>query len=187
MISDLFIQLLEKIFGLLKRIRTPEPEGFDRAIVTIFLDMQVIHKDYIEKLSSAKVFIRAVEIDKAMEFLVIDRLELRPLRTAIQALVGQLALNKQLEKYQKLLNAMENYIDPSSTRSVMFDITNILTSLKAKKATQANQYAKQVPILINGLEFVIGELDSSWENILQEFNWVVETAEAVELTGSSTG
>ena len=175
MISDLFLQLLEKLFELLQLIQNREFDRFDQAIEPILLDMQDIHKDYLDNLTHAKEFIRAVEIDKAIEFLEIERVEWRPLRTVTQALVGQLSLNEHLNKYQRLLNAMENYFNPRSSRPAMFEIINILSTAKAKQSLQKNYYTKQIPDLIEYIDYVITELESSWENISQEYSRVFTT------------
>jgi hypothetical protein len=176
MISDLFLQLLEKLFELLQLIQNREFDRFDEAIEPILMDMQDIHKDYLDNLTHAKEFIRAVEIDKAIEFLEIERVEWRPLRTVTQALVGQLSLNEHLNKYQRLLNAMENYFNPRSSRPAMFEIINILSSAKAKQSLQKNYYTKQIPDLIEYIDYVITELESSWENISQEYSRVFTTS-----------
>jgi hypothetical protein len=172
MISDLFLKLLEKLFELLKLVRDNHPDHAGPLIDSIFLDMQEIHKAYLDNLAQAKKFIRDVEIDRVIEFLEIERTELRPLRTAIQALFSQLALNERLRKYQRLLNAMENYINPNFSRSAMFGIFNVLSSVKAKQSSPGNNYTKQVPDLIKDIEYVITELVSSWENISHEYNRV---------------
>jgi hypothetical protein len=176
MISDRFIQLLEKLFELLKVVQDREFERFDEVIEPILLGMQDIHKDYLDNLTHAKEYIRAAEIDKAIEFLEIERVEWRPLRTVMQALVGQLAINEQLERYQRLLNAMENYFNPRSSRPAMFEIISILSAVKANQPLPGDNYTKQIPDLMEDIEYVIIELESSWENILQEYNKVFGTS-----------
>jgi hypothetical protein len=180
MISDLFIQLLEKLFELLKLVRSQELDRFDELIQSILKDMLDIHRDYLDNLTRVREYIRRVEIDKAIEFLEVERVELRPLRTAMQALVGQLVLNEKLGKYQKLLNAMGNYLDPRSSRSAMFEIISILSSVKAKQSLQGKNYTRQIPDLMEDIEYVITELESSWENVLQEYNRVYGTSYTVK-------
>ncbi len=180
MISDLFLQLLEKLFELLKLIRDKDPDHAGPLIDSIFLDMHEINKAYLDNLTQAKQYIRDVEIDRVIELLEIERTELRPLRTAIQALFSQLALNERLREYQRLLNAMENYINPNFSRSAMFGILNVLSSVKAKQSSPGNNYTKQVPDLIRDIEYVITELISAWENISQEYNKVVGTGYSIK-------
>ncbi len=172
MASDLFIQLLEKLFELLKLVKDRQYGQVEQLIEPILLDMQDIHNDYLENLTQAKGYIRAAEIDSAIEFLEIERAEWRPLRTVMQALVGQLALNEDLERYQRLLNVMQNYFNPYSSRPAMFEIIHILSSFRARPSGQADNYARQIPDLIQDIDYVSMELESSWENILQEYSRV---------------
>lgn len=172
MISDLFLKLLEKLFELLKLVRDNDLDHAAPLIDSIFLDMHEIHKAYRDNLTRAKQYIRDVEIDNVIEFLEIERTELRPLRTAIQALFSQLALNERLRVYQRLFNSMENYINPNFSRSAMFGIFNVLSSVKTKQSSPGNNYTKQVPDLIKDIEYVITEHTSSWENISQEYKRV---------------
>jgi hypothetical protein len=180
MISDLFLKLLEKLFELLKLARDKELDHAGPLIDSIFLDMHEIHKAYLDNLTQAKQYIRGAEIDRVIEFLEIERTEIRPLRTAIQALFSRLALNERLRDHQRLLNAMENYINPNFSRSAMFGIFNVLSSVKAKQSSPGNNFTKQVPDLIKDIEYVITELVSSWENISQEYNKVEGTGYSVK-------
>ena len=175
MMSDLFIQLLEKLFELLKLIQNRELDRLDEVIEPIFLDMQEIHNGYLDNLSQAKQYIRDAEIGRATEFLEMERVELRPLRTNMQVLVGQLSLNQELEKYQRLLTAMENYLDPRPSRPVLVEIMGIMSSVKAKGSAQGKNYPKQVSDLIQDIGIVMEELESSWENIVQEYSRLFET------------
>ncbi len=159
MISDLFIQLLERLFELLRLVEQRQFERVEGLIEPILLDMQDIHNDYLDNLTHAKDYIRSVEIDEAIKFLEIERVEWRPLRTVMQALVGQLALNEQLQKYQRLLKAMENYFNPRSSRPAMFELINILSTVRANQDVPTNTYTKQIPDLMEDIEYVMSELE----------------------------
>jgi hypothetical protein len=67
---------------------------------------------------------------------------------------------------------VENYLDPRSSRPVIFDIIGILSSLKAKGSLPGKNYNKQIPHLIKNIDYVISELKSAWENISQEYHRV---------------
>ena len=159
MASDLFIQLLEKLFELLKLVKDRQYGQVEQLIEPILLDMQDIHNDYLENLTQAKGYIRAAEIDSAIEFLEIERAEWRPLRTVMQALVGQLALNEDLERYQRLLNVMQNYFNPHSSRPAMFEIVHILSMFRDRPSGQADNYTRQIPDLIQDIDYVSMELE----------------------------
>ena len=176
MMSDLFIQLLEKLFELSKLLQSRQLDRLNEVIEPIFLDMQEIHNAYLDNLSQAKQYIREAETEKAIEFLEMERVELRPLRTNLQVLIGQLSLNQELEKYQRLLAAMENYLDPRPSRPVIVEIMGIMSSVREKGAAQGKNYPKLVSDLIQDIGYVMEELESSWENIVQEYGRLFETS-----------
>ena len=136
MMSDLFIRLLEKLFELSKLIQGRQLDRLKEVFEPIFLDMQEIHNAYLDNLSQAKQHLRDADIEKAVEFLEMERVELRPLRTNMQVLIGQLSLNPELVKYQKLLAAMENYLDPRPSRPILVEIMSLMASIKSKGASQ---------------------------------------------------
>jgi hypothetical protein len=175
MMSDLFIRLLEKLFELQKLIQGRQLDRLKEVIEPIFSDMQEIHNAYLDNLSQAKQYLRDADIEQAVDFLEMERVELRPLRTNMQLLIGQLSLNPDLVKYQKLLAAMEHYLDPRPSRPILVEIMGLMASIKSKGAAQGRDYTKLVSDLIRDIGYMTEELESSWENIVQEYSRLIET------------
>jgi len=105
-----FVTLIDKLIQLLKARKDAEERPLDVLVTPMYLDLQVIHNDYLHMFEKCRRDIESgVALGDIANALLSDRLEMEAVRHSVSAFVDSYSENPRLKRYHEFFRSVWMY------------------------------------------------------------------------------
>lgn len=176
------LSIIDRLVQLKEHRAKRRVELFGSIFEPIFIDLQVVHTDYIQMfqhvltmLMNKKTTGHRLRREKAVEQLLVTRIELEPVRLKVRHIVRELSEKNFKKEEMQFIDAMTAYFPSGclTTGTAASDLANQIAAVGEKEdpANAARAIAEKIKSLeaAEVVALTVGRTKKRWDKVCEAF------------------